>query len=165
MVITRPTLTNPFWPAATLSMFTLHLHIRVLHRNLTRATGTSVDPTANSKRHVLLSGCVWPLSDLLRSNFPFLLDFDLRGTFFRRQSSRVLFFGRLQYCSFLDDSNTVWQWPSADFCHNLEIFLCRFIFVTPSVAYRYSLLWERIVFCYHVASVCIKYLLLHVCIW
>ena len=25
MVITRPTLTNPFWPAATLSMFTLHL--------------------------------------------------------------------------------------------------------------------------------------------
>ena len=46
MVIIRPTLTNPFWPAATLSMFTLHLHIR--HRNLTRVTGTSVDPTVTA---------------------------------------------------------------------------------------------------------------------
>jgi len=35
-----------------------------------------------------------------------LLDFDLLETFFRRPSSRVLFFGRLQYRSFLDDSNT-----------------------------------------------------------
>jgi len=56
MVITRPTLTNPFWPVATLSMFTLHLHIR--HRNLTGATGTSVDLTADSKRHALLSARV-----------------------------------------------------------------------------------------------------------
>ena len=66
-----------------------------------------VDPTANNKRQSLLPARVSPLSKLLRSNFPFLLDFDLRGTFFRRPSSRVLFFGRLQYRSFLDDSNTV----------------------------------------------------------
>jgi hypothetical protein len=56
MVITRTTLTNPFWPAAILSIFTLHLRIR--HRELTRATGTSVDPTVNSKRHALLSAHV-----------------------------------------------------------------------------------------------------------
>jgi len=39
--------------------------------------------------------------------FPFLLDFDLRETFFRRPLSRVLFFGRLQYRPSLDDFNTV----------------------------------------------------------
>jgi len=54
--------------------------------------------------------------------------FDLQETFFRRPSSRVLFFGRLQYRFFSNDSNTVW--PSGDFCHNLQIFLCQFIFVT-----------------------------------
>jgi len=94
----------------------------------TRATSTPVDPTTNSKRHALLSAHVWPLSELLRSPFPFLLDFDLQQTFFHRPSSRVLFFGRLQHRSFLDDSNTVW--PSGHFRHNLQIFLCWFIFVT-----------------------------------
>ena len=44
-------------------------------------------------------------ADKLRVTF--LLNFDLRETFFRTPSSRVLFFGRLQYRSFLDDSNTV----------------------------------------------------------
>jgi len=53
-------------------------------------------------------------------------------TFFRRPSSRVLFFGRLKYRSFSNDSNTVW--PSGDFCHNLQIFLCRFIFVTSQLS-------------------------------
>jgi len=91
-------------------------------------TGTPVDPTTDSKRHVLLSARVRPLGELLRSPFTFLIDFDLRETFFRRPSSRILFFGRLQYRSFSNDSNTVW--PSGDFCHNLQIFLCRFIFVT-----------------------------------
>jgi len=52
--------------------------------------------------------------------FPFLLDFDLRETFFRRPPSRVLSFGRLQYRHFLDDFNTVW--PSGDLYHNLHIF-------------------------------------------
>jgi len=87
---------------------------------LTRATGTPADPTADSKRHALLSASVWLLSELLRPPFPFLLDFDLRETFrvFRRPSSRVLFFGRLQYRSFLDDSNTVW--PLGDFRHSEE---------------------------------------------
>ena len=92
------------------------------------ATGTPVDPTTNSKRHTLLSARVQPLSELLRSPFPFLLNFDLQETFFRRSSSRVLLFRRLQYRSFLDDSNTVL--PSGDLRHNLHIFLCRFIFVT-----------------------------------
>jgi len=126
MVITRQTLANSFWPTVTLSMFAIHLRIR--HRNLTRATSIPVDPTANRKRHALLSACVWSLSELFRSNFPFLVDFDLQETFFRRPSSRVLFFGRLQYRSFLDNSNTIW--PSGDFRHNLHIFLCWFIFVT-----------------------------------
>ena len=64
------------------------------------ATGTPVDPTTDSKRHAPLSACVRPLGELLRSPFPFLLDFDLRETFFRRPSSRVPFFWRLQYRSF-----------------------------------------------------------------
>jgi len=59
----------------------------------TRATGTTVAPSADSKRHALLSAHVWPLSELLRSPFPFLLDFNLRETFFRRPSSRDLFLG------------------------------------------------------------------------
>jgi len=79
-------------------------------------------PYCRQKRHALLSAHVWPLSHLL------LLDFDLLETFFRKPSSRVLFFGRLQYRSCSDDFNTVW--PSGDFRHNLQIFLCRFICVT-----------------------------------
>jgi len=47
----------------------------------TRATSTPVDPTTDSKRHALHSARVRPLSELLRSPFPFLLDFDLRETF------------------------------------------------------------------------------------
>ena len=73
--------------------------------NCSRATGTPVDPTTDSKRPT--SARVRPLGELLRSPFPFLLDFDLRETFFRRPSLRVLFFGRLQYRSFSNDSNTV----------------------------------------------------------
>jgi len=77
--------------------------------NSSRATGTPIDPITNSKRHSLLSARVRPLGELLRSPFPFLFDFDLRETFFRRPCSRVLFsgFGRLQYRSFSNDSNTV----------------------------------------------------------
>jgi len=69
--------------------------------------GTPVDPTTDSKCHALHFACVRPLGEFLRSPFPFLLDFDLRETFFRRPSSRVLFFGRLQYRFFSNDSNTV----------------------------------------------------------
>jgi len=89
------------------AMINLQPRIRRPRCYRTRATSTPVDPTTDSKRHALLSARVRPLSELLRSPFPFLLDFDLRETFFRRPSSRVLFFGRLQYRSFLDDSNTV----------------------------------------------------------
>jgi len=69
------------------------------------ATGTPVDPTTDSKRHALLSARIRALGKLLRSPLPFLLNSDLRETFFCRPSSRVLFFGRLQ--SLLNDSNTV----------------------------------------------------------
>jgi len=71
------------------------------------ATGTPVDPTTNSKRNALLSARVRPFGELLRSPFPFVLNFNLQETFFRRPSLRVLFFGRLQYRSFSNDSNTV----------------------------------------------------------
>ena len=73
----------------------------------TRVTRTPVDPTTNNKFHDVLSARVRPLGELLSSSFPFLLDFDLRETCFRRPSSRVLLFGRLQYRSFSNDSNTV----------------------------------------------------------
>ena len=60
--------------------------------------------------------------------FPFLLDFDLRETFFRRSNSRVLssFFGRLQYRPSLDEFNTVR--PPGDLHHNLHIFSSGFFF-------------------------------------
>jgi len=89
------------------AIINLQPRIRRLRCYRTRATSTPVDPTTNSKRHTLLSARVQPLSELLRSPFPFLLNFDLQETFFRRSSSRVLLFRRLQYRSFLDDSNTV----------------------------------------------------------
>jgi len=89
------------------AMINLQPRVRRPRCYRTRATSTPVDPTTNSKRHALLSAHVQQLSELLCSPFPFLFDFDLRETFFRRPSSRVLFFGRLQYRSFLDDSNTV----------------------------------------------------------
>jgi len=111
------------------TMINLQPRIRRLRcYNSSRATDTPVDPTTDRKRHTLLSARVRTLVELLRLPLPFLLDFDLRETFFCRPSSRVLFFGRLQYRSFSNDSNTVW--PSGDLRHNLQTFLCQFIFVT-----------------------------------
>ena len=66
--------------------------------------------------------------ELLRSPFPFLLDFDLQETFFCRPSSRVLFFRRLQYHPFWM-TPTCSVWTAKDLRHNLHIFLWRFIFV------------------------------------
>jgi len=143
------------------AMINLQPRIRRPRCYRTRATSTSVDPTTDSKRHVLLSAHVRPLSQLLRSPFPFLLDFDLRETFFRRPSSRVLFVGRLQYRSFLDDSNTVS--PSGDLCHNLQIFLCRFVFVTSLQSSTDRVCYESVlIFCFSVVSVSMWYLFLHV---
>jgi len=126
----------------------------------TRATSTSVDPTTNSKRHALLSACVRPLSELLCSPFPFLTDFDLRETFFCRPSSHVLFFGRLQHRSFgrLQHGLTFGRLPSQPSNFPLSVYLC----YVPTVVFRYSLLWERIVVCFRVVSVSMWYLLLHV---
>ena len=162
--ITWPTLTNPFWPAATLWMIILQLHIRRPQCCSSRANSTPVAHNADSKRHALLSVRVWLFSEILRSPFPILVDMDLRETFFRRPSSHVLFFGILQYCPFSDDSNAVS--PLGEFRQNLQIFFLSVYFCyVPTVVYRYSLLWERIVFCFRVASVSMWYLLLHVFIW
>ena len=67
--------------------------------------------------------------------FPFLLDFDLRETFFRRSRPplRVLFFGKLKYRPSLDNVNTVW--PSVDLYHNLHI-----IYIGLFLSGPYSLL-------------------------
>jgi len=124
--ITWLTLINPFWTAVTLSMFNpAFTQVRRSRCYSSRATGTPVAPTADSKLHTLLSARVWPFSELLRSPFPFLLDFDRRETFFRRPSSRVLFFGRLQYRPILDDST---QFDLRK-TFNLHIFDWRFILV------------------------------------
>jgi len=95
------------------------------------ATGTPVDLTTDSKRHALLSARVRPLGELLCSPFPFLLDFDLRETFFGRPSSRVLFFGRLQYRSFPNDSNAVWPRENS-------VTTFKFFFVSLFLLRRYS---------------------------
>ena len=121
------------------AMINLQPRIRRPRCYTSGATGTPVDPTTDRKRHALLYACARPLGEFIRSPFPFLLDFDVRETFFRRPSSCVLFFGRLQYRSFSNDSNTVR--PSGDFFHNLRIFRCRFIFVT-------SLQSSTDIFCY-----------------
>jgi len=113
--------------------------------------------------------------------FPFLLDFDLRETFFRRPLSCVLFFGRLQYRPFLDDFKTVW--PSGDLYHNLHIFSSSLFLLGPYsplqilfVMGAYCFLFPcSIFFCVYwfdpwidynsFFSVSRKYFLLHVFIW
>ena len=89
------------------AMINLQHRIRPPRCYRTRATSTLIDPTTDSKRHALLSARVRPLGQLLRLPFSFLLDFDLRETFFRRPSSRVLFFRETTVPLFFDDSNTV----------------------------------------------------------
>ena len=59
-------------------MINLQPRIRRPQYYRTRVTTTPVDPTTDSNRHTLLSARVRPLSELLRSLFPFLLDFDLQ---------------------------------------------------------------------------------------
>jgi len=131
MVRTWLTLINSFWPAATLSMIdqssTPHTPSAMLQLTCQQHPRCPYCRQLWLKRHTLSSARVWPFSELLRSPFSFLLDFDLRETFFRRPPSRVPFFRRIQYCPFLDGSNAVWS--LGDFRHNLHIFAWRFIFV------------------------------------
>jgi len=88
-------------------------------------------PTASVKPYFLRSSDPSAnfFARLSARTFSFLLDFDLRETFFRRSPSRVLFFGRLQYRPFLDNFNTVW--PSGDPYHNLHIFSSGFFLLGP----------------------------------
>jgi len=86
---------------------------------------------------------------------PFLLDFDLRETFFRKPHSRVLFFGRLQYRNFLDDFNTVRH--SGDLHHNIHIFSSDLFLLGPghTVLSKCSLLWECIVCSFQYLVLCV----------
>jgi len=54
-VATWPTLTNPFWLAATLSMINLQPRVRRQRCYSSRANGTPAAPIADSKRHALIS--------------------------------------------------------------------------------------------------------------
>jgi len=63
---------HPFFRA----MINLQPRIRRLQCYSSGATSTPVDPATDSKRHALLSARVRPLGELLRSPFPFPLDFD-----------------------------------------------------------------------------------------
>jgi len=70
---------------------------------------------------------------------------------FVRETTALSFFGRLQHGS-------TSRRPSSQPSH----FLQRFIFCEfPTVLSKYSLLWERIVFCFHVVSsfVCVNLIL------
>ena len=115
------------------------------------ATGTPVAPTADSKRNLatpyFLRSSDPSVNFCARSSTricPFLLDFDLQETFFRRPPSRFFSFGRLQNRSFLDDFNTVW--PSADLYHNPHIFSSGSFFVRSLQSYPDIVCYRSVLF-------------------
>jgi len=104
MVITRPTLTNLFWPAATLSMFTLQLRIRrrnanTCHRQPRRHYWRQEGPRPTfcarptikrtSSLALPLPARFWPSGDLLSQT--------ILARSFLRETTVPLFFGRLQH--------------------------------------------------------------------
>jgi len=89
----------------------------------------------------------WPSGDLLSQT--------ILARSFLRETTVPLFFERLQH------SLTFGRLPSQPSDFSLSVYFC----YVPTVVYRYSLLWERIVFCFRVVSVSMWYLLLHVFIW
>ena len=110
-VITWPTLTNPSWPAAALSIINLQPRIRRPPCYSSRATGTSVAPTADSKRQANFFARPSPSCSILTFGRPAFADHP-RASFSSGDYSTALF---------LADSNTVW--PSKDFRHNLHILI------------------------------------------
>ena len=96
-------------------------------------TGTAVDPTTNSKRHALLSA----RDDLLSQT--------ILACSFVQETTVPLFFERLQH------SLTFGRLLSQPSTFSLSVYFC----YVPTVVYGYSLLWERIVFCFRVVSVSI----------
>jgi len=83
------------------------------------------------------------------------------GGFLLPRQTILLFFRRLQYQPFLDNFNLFGlnceRLPSQHSHFSLAIYFC----FVPTVLSRYSLLWERIVFCFRVVSsfVCINLIL------
>jgi len=164
MLITRPSLTNTFWPAATLSMFTLQPRIccrdaNTCHRHPHRpyCRQQAQRPTfcarltikRTSSLTLPLPAWFWPSGDLLSQT--------ILARSFLRETTVPLFFGRLQH------GLTFRRLPSQPSHFSLSVYFC----YVPTVVYRYSLLWERILFrvCFRVVSVSMWYLFLHVFIW
>ena len=87
----------------------INLKPRIRRPHVPRALPSPLLPTASVTPYFLRSSD--PSANFFARpcarTFSFLLDFDIRETFFRRPPSRVLFFGRLQNRRFLDDFNTV----------------------------------------------------------
>jgi len=117
------------------AMINLQPCIRRLRCSSSLANGTPAAPTADSKRNTLLLHSSDPSANFFAHPsarpFPFLLDFDLRETFFCRPPSRVLFFGRLQYRPFFFGRLQHTVWPSGDIYHNLHIFSSGIILFGP----------------------------------
>jgi len=162
MVISRLTLTNPFWPATTLSMITLQPYIRrsdakTCHWHPRRPYCRQQAPRPNfcacltikrtSSLALPLPARFWPSGDLLSQT--------ILARSFLRETTGPLFFGRLRH------GLTFGRLLSQPSHFSLSVYF-RYV---PTVVYRYSLLRERIVFCFRVVSVSKWYLLLHVFIW
>jgi len=77
----------------------------------------------------------WPSGDLLSQT--------ILASSFLRETIVPLFFGRLQHGLIFG------RLPSQPSHFSMSVYF----FHVPTVVYRYSLLWERIVFCYRVVSV------------
>jgi len=77
----------------------------------------------------------WPSGDLLSQT--------ILARSFLRETTVPLFFGRLQH------GLTFGRLPSQPSHCSLSVYVCH----VTTVVYRYSLLWERVVFCYRVVSV------------
>jgi len=100
-----------------------------------RATGTPVASTADSKRHALFFALVWPFRELLRSPFPFLLDFHLRETFFRNYNT-VLFWTTSTRFDFQKTC-------IATFTFSVAVYFVRFLQSTPDmVCYGNALYYD-----------------------
>ena len=160
MVTTRPTLTNPFWAAATLSMFTLQLRIRRRNANTCHRHPRWPYCRQEALRPVFCARLTIKWTSSLTLPFPArfwpsgdLLSHTILARSFLRETTVLLFFGWLQH-------GLTFGRPSSQ-PFSLSIYFC----YVSTVVYRYSLLWDRIVFCFYVVSVSMWYLLLHVFIW
>jgi len=158
MLITRQTLTITFWSAATLSMFTLQPHNCCRDANTCdwpprRPYCQQKAPSFCARFHFFARPS--PSCSILTFGRPSFADHPRTFFKFLGENTVPLFFGRLQH------GLTFRRLPSQPSHFSLSVYFC----YVPTVVYRYSLLWERILFCFRVASVSMCYLFLHVFIW